>query len=288
MSVSAIIVTYRTGPTLWECLAAAMDESAIAEIVIVDNGNPEAVALRLRELARARADVVLVQGQGNVGFAAACNLGARAASGANFLFLNPDAVLAPGAVPALVDAAGAAAHPCIIGGVIYDAAGREQRGARRGRVTPWSAFVSFTGLARFERASPLFADVQRLNDPLPDAPARIAAVSGALMLIPRADFEALGGFDTGYFLHVEDIDICRRAEAMGGGAVIQPRARAQHAGATSDAPAPFVEWHKAKGFLRYFRRTARGFGERALAELAGGALLVMLPLRALLRRKRSA
>ena len=45
----------------------------------------------------------------------------------------------------------------------------------------------------------------------PTAPQRVGAVSGAAMLTPKDSFAALGGFDEKYFLHVEDVDLCRRA-----------------------------------------------------------------------------
>ncbi len=285
--VSAIVVSYRTGPMLWACLDRAFDAPEIGEVIVVDNGNPPEVSARLRALAARRGDVRLVQGQGNVGFARACNLGAAQARGEALLFLNPDLLLAPGAVRALLDAAKEAKAPCIIGGLIIGPDGREQKGARRLRVTPWRAFVSFSGLARFENASRLFTDLHRRREPVPEAAAPMPVVSGALMLIPRASFDLLSGFDTRYFLHVEDIDICRRAEKLGGGAIFQPRARADHASATSDAPAAFVEWHKARGFQRYFRGEAEGIGARIMAELAGAALLVLLPARAWLLSARS-
>lgn len=282
-SISAIIVSYRTGPELWACLDAAIDAPDVDGIVIVDNGNPEQVSARLRALAAARRDVWLVQGHGNIGFAAGANLGASAARSAHLLFLNPDAVLAPGAARALRDAAADAPRPCVIGGMLRDGEGREARGARRGQVTPWSAFVSLTGLARLEPLSPLFADVNRMRDIVPAAPTPVAAVSGAFMLIPRADFDTLGGFDRDYFLHVEDIDICKRAAELGGGAVFQPRAIADHVGATSDAPAAFVARHKARGFARFFRKQARGPVSRVAAECIGALLLFLLPLRAALK-----
>lgn len=79
----------------------------------------------------------------------------------------------------------------------------------------------------------------------------------SLMLISRDSFERLGGFDEGYFLHVEDLDICRRAEAEGGTVIYTPLASALHHGATSDAPALAVERHKGAGLSRYFRKLPR-------------------------------
>lgn len=275
-AVSAIIVSYRTGPVLWRCLDVALTDPEITEVLLVDNGNDAVTRQRLREKAAVETRLKLLGEHGNIGFAAGCNLGARAASGDALLFLNPDALLAPGSVRAMVVAAASAPHPCIVGGVLRDEAGREQRGARRGRVTLDSAFGAFVGAAP--------ARVDRRGEPMPTEAMPMPVVSGALMYLPRADFDALGGFDEGYFVHVEDIDICRRAEALGGGAVFAPGASVTHIGATSDTPAVRVAWNKAKGFQRYFRKFARGGVERIAAEVAGLALLVLLPLGAFAAR----
>jgi GT2 family glycosyltransferase len=283
--VSAIVVTYFTGPALDECLDAVLSDAAIDQLVLVDNGNPDAVAQRLRALETARDNVVLLQGHGNVGFAKACNLGARRATGAHLLFLNPDVALEPGAVAHLRKIVQGARAPAIVGGRLLDARGIEQRGARRDRLTLWRAFVSFTGLAAFERLSPFFRDLHRERDPAPDAAIPVGAVSGALFMTRRADFASLGGFDEGYFLHVEDFDLCRRAEEAGGAVIFAPKAEGVHARSTSDAPAAVVERHKAAGFARYFRKFAASPLERAAAALLGSALAVILPLRASLRRR---
>ena len=82
--------------------------------------------------------------------------------------------------------------------------------------------------------------------------------------MPRADFLALGGFDEGYFLHVEDVDLCRSVWAGGGTVVYQPRAGVLHYGATSDAPSAVVQAHKADSLAYYFRKWASGPLDRAL------------------------
>src|SRR5262245_5450663 len=102
--VSAIVVTYFTGPLLSRCLATAEADPAIDEIILVDNGNPPEVAAALKEWAAERPGRKLLQGHGNVGFGRGCNLGATAARGAYVLFLNPDAVLHADAAGALVEA----------------------------------------------------------------------------------------------------------------------------------------------------------------------------------------
>jgi GT2 family glycosyltransferase len=288
--VSAVVVTYHTGEALELCLRSLFAEPGLDEIVIVDNGNPKDVALALRALQADRRDVRLIQGQGNVGFSRGCNVGAEAARGEYLLFINPDAVIRRGAVDRMVVTGGACPGPWIIGGRLVDEKGREQRGARRELLTPWRAFVGLTGLGVLERIAPIFRDVHRERDPLPEGAVEMPVVSGALMLMRRADFEAIGGFDEGYFLHVEDIDICRRVGEAGGVVIFEPGAEALHFGSTSKASWIKVEGHKARGLARYFSKFSRSPLERVgvalFAPFIGLALMGRGLMRALLGAKR--
>lgn len=280
MRACAIIVSFRTGPALAACLASVSEAHGLDEIIIVDNGNAAAESAALNAFAASRSNTRILRGQGNIGFAAACNLGARAAASDALIFLNPDVAFAADAAPSLLAALAAAPPPAIVGGDLRDAEGRPERGARRERLTLWRAFVSFTGLSRLEGLSPAFRDFNRHRDPMPPAPIRVSAVSGALMCIRRADFEALGGFDERYFVHVEDVDLCRRAEDAGWPVLFAPGPHGVHVRSTADVPAAEVERHKARGFARYFAKFARSPIDRALASVAGGLLMLILPMRA--------
>lgn len=287
--VSAIVVTYHTGDSLELCLRSLFSEPWVDEVILVDNGNPASVSSSLRALQADRRDVTLIQGQGNVGFARACNLGAELATGRHLLFVNPDAVLQRGAAERMVEAGRRARSPWIVGGRLVDKRGREQRGARRELLTPWTAIVGMLGLGSLEVVSPVFRDVHRERDPKPDTVVPMPVVSGALMLMPRADFVSIGGFDEGYFLHVEDIDICRRVGEAGGAVLFEPGAEALHFGATSRASWSKVEGHKARGLVHYFEKFAASPGERllikAMAPVIGGLLMARGFLRALVRRR---
>jgi len=257
--ISAIMVSWHTGPALFEAIDAALAAGDVDELIILDNGNPRAVRDRLEALDAARDNVRLLAGQGNVGFARACNLGARAARGDVVLFLNPDALIEPGAAALMMEAgASRGRRPWLVGARLLNPDGSEQRGARRGMLTPLSAFIGYTGLYRLEPLHPEFRNIHREREPLPDGPTPMPVVSGAAMAIPRKDFLALGGFDERYFLHVEDIDLCRRVAEAGGVVVFHPHARVMHYGSTSRAPLLSVEWSKAKGFVHYFWKFARG------------------------------
>lgn len=280
MRACAVIVSYRTGPALQACLDSVARAKALDEIVIVDNGNADAEVAAIDAFVSDHAHARVLRGQGNVGFAAACNLGARAAVSEALIFVNPDVALAPDAALRLLKVLNDAAPPALVGGDLRDAEGRPERGARRERLTLWRAFVSFTGLSRLERVWPVLRDFNRHRDPMPADPIVVGAVSGALMCLRRADFERLGGFDERYFVHVEDIDLCRRAEEAGWRVLFAPGPHGVHARSTSDLPSAELERHKARGFARYFAKFAQSPLERGVASIAGALLLMILPLRA--------
>ncbi len=242
------MVSFKTGPALYESLRAVINDPDIDELILVDNGNLEPARARLSEYVFRFERIRLVQGHGNIGFARGCNYGARLARGDYFLFLNPDALIEKGAARQLIEAGMDSQTPWIAGGMLRDIHGQEQRGARRGAVTPISAAVSFTPLYRL----PGLRSLHREQDPLPDGPAPMPVTSGACMMMSRASFNALGGFDENYFLHVEDIDICRRVWKMNGKVIFVPNAKVMHYGSTSSARTQDVEAWKLYGFIRYF------------------------------------
>lgn len=266
MSVCAVIVSYRTGNALKACLAALLATENLEQIVIADNGNDAGAEAMLNGAAERDARVRILRGQGNIGFAAACNLAAREAKSETLAFINPDVILELDAITRL-DSALAAAAPAIVGGDLRDDQGRPERGSRRDRLTLWRAVTSFTGLTRLG-----LRDFNRHTDPLPNAPAPTGAISGALFVIRRADFERLGGFDEGYFLHVEDLDLCRRAEDAGMCVLFAPGPHGRHLRSTSEVDARDITRHKARSMARYFNKFAKG-PERALAAVAGWILV---------------
>lgn len=261
-NVAAIVVSWHTGERLFACVKSLLEADDIAEVIIVDNGNPPDVQDWLAAQADRNATLTILTGHGNVGFGAGCNLGAQAAQSSFVLFLNPDAAIEPGLAHTLVETGRIAQRPWIVGARIVGLDGREQRGGRRGSMTLWSVIVEFTGLKLLGRFHPAFQSVHQERDALASGPHSVGAVSGACMMMRREDFVSIGGFDEAYFIHVEDIDICRRAHEAGGDVVFVPAASVIHEGGTSPASALKVGWHKGRGFSRYFRKFAANPVER--------------------------
>ncbi len=260
--VTAIVVTYHTGPHLRECLYALDSDPDVSAIAIVDNGNPAEDQVWLKDFAAARAGVRVLFSERNLGFGTAVNLGAAGVRDGLLLIINPDAIIKRGSVTTLAEAAKDLTEPWVAGGKIFDVHGRESRGGRRRKLTLWRALTSFAGLNTWTLE----------KKPPPAAPIEVGAVSGALMLMSKPGFDQLGGFDEAYFLHVEDVDLCRRAWDAGGKVIYCPEAGALHYGATSDAPAKTVAAHKADSLAYYFRKFAGNPVERAIAAVFSSAI----------------
>lgn len=220
------------------------------ELILVNHGNPPEMIQALRAMASDTDKFVLIETGANLGFAKGCNIGARRASGDLVLFLNPDAVLAPGVARQLKRSAGGLDGDLwAIGGRIMNTDGSEQRGGRRGELTPRSALVSFFGL---DRLLPGVKNIHLESEPLVENLMPVKVVSGAALMMPREAFLSIGGFDERYFLHVEDIDLCRQIRERGGSVWFEPRAAIKHYGGTSKSSPFFVETHKGLGFVKYF------------------------------------
>src|SRR5690606_29230405 len=101
---------------------------------------------------------------------------------------------------------------------------------------------------------------------------QVDAISGALMLVPNTLFKRIGGFDQGYRLHAEDLDLCRRVRGAGAAVAVANDVSVLHVrGVSSRARPVFVEWHKHRGLWRYFRKfeaPRRGLATRIAVFLA--------------------
>jgi GT2 family glycosyltransferase len=278
------MVVYMTGAALQAAIDGVLADPHVDELILVDNGSTAEEEACLRAAAHDRR-VRLVSGHGNVGFARGANLGARTARGDTLVFLNPDAFLQPGCVAALVEEIDGRAVPCIIGGRILNADRSEQRGARRGEITPLTALMSLSRLARLAPALRRF-EVHWENDASPYEVAEVPTISGACFCMRRADFAAVSGFDEGYFLHVEDVDLCWRVRRAGGAVLFHPKAEVIHLGHTSQSHPLKVEFHKGVGLARYFRKRADGFGARVLAILLTPLVIGSAILRPLIPGRR--
>lgn len=264
---SIVVVAADSGPLLQACVASALAAQGQVEVVLVDNASTDGEVERVLALHADDVRLRIVRNATNIGFGPGCNRGAAAASGDAFLFLNPDCTLAPDTVATLRATLAVDAQLGVLGVTVCDANGRPARGNRRRDPSIRRALSALSGLSRFESRWPSLAGVEMATGE-GAALETVEAVSGACMLLPRAVFERVGGFDEGYFLHVEDLDLCRRVRAAGFRVAIATPLRVNHAQGSSSRHRPlFVARHKHQGMWRYFCRfdpAARRLPLRAL------------------------
>jgi GT2 family glycosyltransferase len=231
----------------------------VSEVLVVDNASTdlslELCAQHFPEEPKLR----IIRNAVNLGFAAACNIGIAQARESHVLFLNPDCILDPGSLQRMVQVLKVNPDTGIVGGLLINPDGTEQPGGRRAVPTPWRSFVRAFGFYRFAGYWPrLFFDFHLHKQVLPDHPVEVEAISGALMLARREAIEDVGLWDEGYFLHCEDFDWCMRFRQKGWKILFVPDAPVvHHKGICSRSRPIFVEWHKHKGMLRFYRKFFR-------------------------------
>lgn len=144
----------------------------------------------------------------------------------------------------------------MVGGFLSNPDGTEQPGGRRVFPTPKRAFMRAFGFSRLVNFFPeTFSDFLLHKEALPIEPVAIEAISGACMLVKREAIEDVGIWDEGYFLHCEDLDWCMRFKLKGWKIMFVPDAKVIHIwGACSRSRPFFVEWHKHRGMLRFYRK----------------------------------
>lgn len=250
--ISAIIVNYNAGPLLRSCVDSILNCPLAVEVIVIDNASNDDSLNALQNLPR----VQIIRNPSNRGFAAACNQGIALAKADNLFFINPDCTFRPGALADLLAWLRADPEAGMAGGNLVNTDGTEQQGGRRAIPTPWRTLVRTLGLSRFSSRWPkLFFDFYLHMQPLPSHPIEVEAISGACMMVKREVLAQIGIWDEKYFLHCEDLDWCMRFRLKGWKILFIPSATVMHEqGVCGNSRPIFVEWHKHKGMILFYRK----------------------------------
>ncbi len=257
LSISVLIVNHNAGALLTKCVDSVIEQAQ--EVIIVDNASTDASLAELETRFPSVNGLKQIHTGMNLGFSAGCNVGLNATTTPFILFLNPDCIPEDGALQRLLQVMMSDPNIGMVGGRLINPDGTEQGGGRRAIPTPWRSFVRAFGLYRLEKYWPqLFFDFHLHQQPLPQTPVPVEAISGALMLVRREAIESVGNWDEGYFLHCEDLDWCMRFRLKAWQIMFVPDAPVIHYRGTCSKARPFfVAWHKHKGMLRFYKKFYR-------------------------------
>lgn len=264
--IGAVIVHYGPWAVTSRAVASLRRHAPDVRIVVVDNGREE----RSAGLGELGADVI--QAPRNLGFGAACNLGAKALATPLLLLANNDVEVFDDSVGTLRRAVESDERIGAAGPAFTDEKGRVRPSFRR-PPSPWRIFCESMLLAKIFPFIPGFAGHHTTRGPR-RAPRDAETLLGALFLIRREAFDEVGGFDESYFFYAEETDLFARLRARGWRVIFEPRARAMHGegvASRSVAQEKLDEWLH-DGLRRYARRFHGPSGERrTLRFLRAGA-----------------
>jgi hypothetical protein len=242
--VSVIIVSADSGPSLRDCVKSVLACTTLLEVLLIDNASSDSMPQAVARARESDPRFKVIYNHANLGFGPAINRAAAQAHGEVLLILNPDCLITQDALQRLLDVLASEKKVGLVGAVVCDAQGVPDPASFRRDPVLGRALATL--LRRKDGVN-----AQRVPDQVVEA----EAVSGAVMLMPLRVFELLHGFDEKYFLHCEDLDLCRRVRDAGWRVLLAGDVRVLHGKGGSSRHRPvFVSYHKHRGMWRWFRK----------------------------------
>lgn len=205
-NVDIVIVNWNAGPQLRECVESifAHEDEALGSVTVVDNASRDGSA----DFCRSDPRVRLVEPGRNLGFGAACNLGAAGGAAEYVLFLNPDTRLLR---PTLRSVASFMDRPESAGIGVCGVRLTGEDGSTSKHCARFPSATTFfnlsAGISKFLPGR--FAPVELLEFDH-DHDAIVPHVMGAFFFMRRHVFRAVGMFDEKFFVFYEDLDLSLR------------------------------------------------------------------------------
>jgi len=246
LPVSVVVVAADSGPLLRDCVRRVLACDVPLEMILVDNASSDGVPQAIARAHEHDTRLHLVYNHANLGFGPAVNRGVAHSHGKSVLVLNPDCLIDDDTLRRLLDVVITHPRVGVVGAVVCDEHGVPDPASYRH--DPLLARAMNT---LFKRGG----EGVNVEGPMPEELVEADAVSGALMLMPRRVFEYLAGFDEDYFLHCEDLDLCRRVRDAGYKVMLAGDVHVLHGKGGSSRHRPvFVSLHKHRGMWRWFRK----------------------------------
>jgi GT2 family glycosyltransferase len=251
IDVDVVVVAYASRDTIEHCIDGVGALRGVGTLVIVDHGTDGT-----GDLAEALGARVL-RDPGNPGFGAGQNRGVAATSAPYVLLLNPDAAPEPEGIAAGVALMDADPRVGAVQGVITNrATGAPERSSGR-ELGPVHLLGRAVNARRLLAYGPVRAVARRVGvvadhvDRVPSDPTPVDSLAATAILVRRAAFDEIGGFDESYFLYGEDLDLCRRMRRAGWTLVAMPDRFAWHDSGASAASSTERELTWWRGTMRF-------------------------------------
>jgi hypothetical protein len=253
-SLAIVIVTHNSRTEIGGCLASVVGHTAPhpTEVAVVDNASSDDTVAFVRQHFPS---VRVIDAGGNVGFARANNLGAAEARGEFLLLLNPDTEVPPGALPTLAGVLASHPEAAIVGPRLVDGDGDAELSFGP-PISPWGELKQKTLLSLYNRRVP---GVVRYVERLTRSAGERAWVSGACLLIRRADWNAVGGLDERYFMYTEDVDLCAAVRARGRTVRFAPESEVRHLRGRSASRNPETERLRRRSHVAFYEKHLPGW-----------------------------
>jgi GT2 family glycosyltransferase len=253
--LAVVVVNYNAGDYLPRCLGSVVQASGevTLDVVVVDNASRDDSIRRAKEEHPA---IRLIENHVNRGFAAAANQGISATEAPYVLLLNPDAEVTGGTLASFVKVAEERSGAGVLGPLVLDPDGGIQPSARKVPGLLESLVHAFLG--PFAPNNPwsrryTMADWDRASE------REVEWISGSAMLLRRAALEAVGVFDEGYFMYVEDVDLCTRFRKAGWKVLFTPEITVTHVvGVSARGQTRRMAREHSRSIYRYFAKHSRG------------------------------
>ena len=246
--VTAVVINYNSGPWLGRCIRALKGRGARFPLVtVVDNASDDESWDNLPDMP----GLTLERLSANLGFGRGVNHVLDRLETEFLLIINPDCLLVPEGLAELIAELDEHPEAGLVSGRIFDMSGNEQRGSRRQLPGPRRILNEV-----FRFRSGRGVDLTHL--PSPAEATAVEAVSGACMLLRTRAFRDLGGFDPGFPMHFEDLDLMARLHNSGWSVRLVPSVAISHAGGVSSRQRPVrVMFNKHRGLWRYLNKHCR-------------------------------
>lgn len=246
VKVSILLVSFNSEKLLSKCLTSLYSSFArgddFFEVIVVDNCSSDNTC---KMVISDFPQTILVQNSVNLGFGAANNIGFKYATGDYILLLNPDTVVDGNILDAMLTFfAKHSDKKSAFGGILLNSDGSEQRGSRRSFPAFLNVVLHFTRLYKIFKYKKSY-DLSWL----PVETHQVDCVSGACIAMPKSMYEDLGGFDAQFFLHFEDIDLCKRIWQAGYELWFYPKVRLFHVKGGSSNTSEQIKTKVNKWFL---------------------------------------